>query len=86
MSWSIDNVDADAIPHHGDVLRQNCDPAFALEIVGVQNTGSHPLILAEHSALLNQAVHQRCFAVVNVGDNGNVANISTAQNASAVDN
>jgi hypothetical protein len=77
VAWSINDVDSHAIPHHGNVLGQNGNPAFSLQVIGVQNAGAHLLILAEHAALFNKAIHERSFPVVNVCDDGNIANVGS---------
>ena len=45
----------------------------SLEVVGVHNPVLHHLVLAEGAALLEHFVYQGGFAVVNVGDNGDVS-------------
>ena len=61
-----------AVAHRG-VLRQDGDAALALQVVRVHHALGHLLILAEDVRLLEHGVHQRRLAVVDVGDNGDVA-------------
>ena len=75
MAGSVDDVDLGLLVVDGGVLRQNGDAALPLDVVGVHHALRHLLVFAEHAALLEHFVHQRGLAVVNVRDNGNVANI-----------
>ena len=58
---------------HGRVLGQNRDAALALELVRVHDPLGHPLVRPEDAALVEQRVDQRRLAVVDVGDDGDVA-------------
>ena len=71
----VDDVDARALPDHGGAFRQDRDAALALEVVPVQRALGDLLIGAEGPALLEQAVDQGGLAVVDVGDDGDVAQI-----------
>ena len=55
------------------VLGQDGDAALAFELVGVHGPFGHPLVGAERPALLQQRVDQRGLAVIDVGDDGDVA-------------
>ena len=55
------------------VLGQNRDAALALELVRVHHALGHPLIAPENAALVQQGIHQRRLAMVDVGDDGDVA-------------
>ena len=57
----------------GGVLGQDGDAALALEVVVVHHPLGHPLVRAEGAALVQQRVDQRGLAVVDVGDDGDVA-------------
>jgi hypothetical protein len=59
----------------GDVLGQDRDASFPLQVVGVEDAFPHKLGVAELAALAQQAVDQRRLAVVDVGDDGDVANV-----------
>ena len=48
-------------------------PRSRLEIVGIHHPLGHALVFAERAGLLEQAVDQRGLAVVDVGDDGDVA-------------
>ena len=55
------------------VLGEDGDAALALEVVGVHDALGDLLVGAEHAALAEQRVDQRRLAVVDVGDDGDVA-------------
>ena len=57
------------------VLGQNGDAALALQVVGVHDALDHMLVGAESAALPQHGVHQRGLAVVDVGDDGDIANV-----------
>ena len=77
MARGINNVDLDALVGAGAVLGQNGNAALTLDIAAVHDALSHDLIIAECAALTQHCVHQGGLAVVNVSDNGNVAQIVT---------
>jgi len=54
------------------VLGKDGDAAFALKIVGIHDQFGDLVALAESAALAQQMVGQRGFAVVNVGDDGDI--------------
>ena len=73
MARRIDDIDLRIFVVNGGVLGENGDPAFTLQIVGVHDALDDLLILTVYAALLEHLVHERCLAVVDVGDDGNVS-------------
>ena len=57
------------------VFRHDGDAFFALKVHRVHHPLIHGLAFAEDAALPEQRVHERRFAVIDVGDNGEVANV-----------
>ena len=57
----------------GGVLGENRDAALALELVRVHDPLGDPLVGAEDAALVEQGVDQRRLAMIDVGDDGDVA-------------
>ena len=57
----------------GGVLGEDRDAALALEVVVVHRALGDALVGAERAALVQQRVDQRGLAVVDVGDDGDVA-------------
>ena len=57
----------------GRVLRENRDAALALELGVVHRALGDPLVGAERAALMQQRIDERRLAVVDVGDDGDVA-------------
>ena len=81
MARSVHDVDLHlhligGIRHnHSRILGQNCDAALALQIIGVHHALDDLLILTKHARLPQQPVHQRGLAMVNVGNDRNIAKI-----------
>ena len=57
----------------GRVLGQNRDAALALEVGVVHRALGDPLVGAERAALVQQRIDERRLAVIDVGDDGDVA-------------
>ena len=57
------------------VLRENGDAALALELVAVHRALGHALVRAECAALVQHRVDERGLAMIDVGDDGDVAAI-----------
>src|SRR2546422_1926 len=74
----VHDVDLRVAPAHGRVLREDGDPPLPLERVRVEDPLVHVLVGAEHARLAEQPVHQRRLAVVDVGDDGDVAELQGA--------
>ena len=81
VAGGVDDVDAGVLPDQRSGLGQDGDAPFALQVVGIQRPLGHPLVLAERAGLLQQAVDQGGLAVVDVGDNGDIAKIHWACNS-----
>ena len=75
VAGRVDDIDAGVLPLHRCGLRQNRDAALALQIVGVHRALNLALVVAVDAGLLQQAVNQRGLAVVDVGDDGDVAEV-----------
>jgi hypothetical protein len=73
MTRGIHDVDAVIVPADRGVLGEDGDAALALEIVRVHDARAHLLVRGEGAGLLQELVHQRGLAVVDVGDDGDVA-------------
>ncbi|CDN41630.1 hypothetical protein BN871_AI_01410 [Paenibacillus sp. P22] len=72
---SIDDVDEVVLIVDRGVFRQNRNAALPLQIVGVHRPFMDDFVVAERSGLLQQLVDKRRFAVVDVRDNGDIANV-----------
>ena len=80
VAGRVDDVDLDLLLDRiadgdGRVLGQDGDAALALQVVGVHDALGHLLVVAEDVRLSEQAVDQRGLAVVDVGDDGDIANV-----------
>lgn len=56
-------------------FRQDRNAPFAFQVIGVHHALRHLFVGAENVALFQHCIDQCGFAVVNMGDNGNVADV-----------
>ncbi len=75
VSGSIHDIDLCSFVIDCSVFAEDRDPALALQIVGVHDALLHRLILTEHTALLEQSVHQRSLAVIDMGDDCYISDV-----------
>src|SRR5439155_7355544 len=80
----VDDVDAGVLPLHRGRLGQNGDAALALQIVGIHRALDHALVVPVGAGLLQQAVDERGFAVVDVGDDGDVTKVHGSSSGRAM--
>ena len=75
MSGGVDDVDVGAFPAYGAVFSQNRDATLFFDGVVVHDRVDHFFVLGEGAGLAQQLVHHGGFAVVNVGNDGDVSNL-----------
>ena len=75
VAGRVDEVDLHAVVVEGDVLGQDRDAPLALQVVRVEDAIADELAGAELAALAQQAIDQRRLAVIDVGDDGDIANV-----------
>jgi hypothetical protein len=73
VSGGVDDVDPGAFPFDRGALGQNGDAAFFFEVVRIHRALFDPLIVAESAGLAEQLVNQRGLAMVDVGDDRDIA-------------
>ena len=73
MAGGINNIDMGAVPHHRTVLGEYGDAALFFNVVAVHHTLFNVLVRGESAGLTQQLVDQGGLAVVNVGDDGDIA-------------
>ncbi len=76
VAGGVDQVDLDALPRDRGRLGQDGDAPFALLVVGVHHPVDHRLVGSEGTGGAQQRVDECGLAVVDVGDQGNVAKLS----------
>ena len=74
MARGIHDVDLVILVGDGGVLGEDGDAPLPLQVAGVHDPVDGDLIFTVDAALLQHFVDQGGFAVVNVGDDGNVSN------------
>ncbi len=77
VAGSIDDVDVVILVFESGVLGADGDAFFPLQVHGIHDAflGGNGLVGAKGARLFEQAIHQRGLAVVNMGDNSDVANV-----------
>jgi hypothetical protein len=78
VAGCVHDVDARAFPGDGGEFCQDGDAALALQVVGVHGAVGDDFTRPEAACLAQETVDQRGLAVVNVGDDRNVADITSA--------
>jgi hypothetical protein len=71
----VDDVDAVVLPLDGSILRQDRDAALALEIVRVHDAVGLRLAQVERAGLAQELIDERRLAVIDVRDDGDVAEV-----------
>ena len=77
VAGGIDDVDLHVLIIHGGILRQNGDAALFFDGVVIHHAVGDLLVFAENAALLEHFVDERGFAVVNVRDDSDIADVLT---------
>ena len=75
MAGRVDDVQADAAVVDRRLLGEDRDPLLALEVARVQDAVDDGLVGAERARLAEHRVDERGLAVVDVGDDGDVAEV-----------
>ena len=73
VAGGVHDIDGVVIPVNGGVLGLDGDALLALQVHGVHGALLHLLVLTVGAAGFQKLVHQSGFAVVYVGDNGEIA-------------
>ena len=76
VTGRVDQVDLDAFPHDRGGLGQDGDATLTFLVVGVHDTIDHRLMGGEGASGAQERVDECGFAVVDVGDEGNVTKLS----------
>ena len=82
MAGRVDDVNnkvlavlAGTLAANGGVLGQNGDALLALEVAGIHDAVYDFLVIAKSAGLSEHGIHERGLAMVDVGDDGNVAKL-----------
>ena len=74
VARGINNIDSNPVVINGGILRKNGNSAFALEIIGIEHTSGDSFPFTKDARLVQEGINQGGFAVVNVGNDRNIAN------------
>ena len=75
VTGGVNDVDAQTVPFNRCRFGENRNAALTLQIVAIHGAFGHCLVLAESTGLFEKFVNKGRFAVVNVGDDRNIAHI-----------
>ena len=75
MAGRVDDIDAHTFPEHRGAFSEDGDAALALELVQIHHALGHLLVGAERARLFQHGVDQGGLAVVDMGDDGDIAKI-----------
>ena len=73
MARCIDDIDSVVAPANGSIFRQDRDATLSLEIVGIHRTFRQIDTRVDRAGLLQELVDERGLTMVDVGDDGDVA-------------
>ena len=73
VSRGVDDVDPVALPGDGGILGQDRDATFLFLIVAVHHPFGENGTIGERAGLLQQAVNESGLAMIDVGDDGDIA-------------
>jgi hypothetical protein len=76
MAGRVHDVDMHAFVIHCAVLRQNGDAALFFQVVAIHHALGDMFVGGKRAGLTEQLVHQSGLAVVNVGDDGDIADFA----------
>ena len=71
----VDDIDAGVLPGDRGRLGHDRNATLFFKVVAVHDALGHALVLAERARLLEQTIDERGFAVIDVGDDGEVAQL-----------
>ena len=75
MTWRVHDIDPRAFPFDACRFGQDRNPTLALKVVGIHRPLGHVLAFPERARLLQQLVHKRCLAMVDMGDDRDVTQV-----------
>jgi len=78
VAGSVDNVDLDAVITDAGDLGEDGDAALAFQVVGVHDAVDVLLMGAEDAALIEHGVDESGLAMVDVSDDGDIADAGVA--------
>jgi len=75
VARGVHDVDAQVAARYRSTFSQNGNTAFFFQIALIHNAGIDVLVGAESATLLQHLVDQSGFAMIHVGNNGNITDI-----------
>ncbi len=81
VAGRVHDIDPDVAPDHRGALGQDGDAPLPLQVVAVERALGHHLMVAEGAGLAQELVDQGGLAMVDMGDDRDVANLHGCLNA-----
>ncbi len=75
MAGRIDDIDGDAVVLDAGILGKDGDATLSLQVIGIEHAFGKLLVLMEDVGLAQHAIDQGRLAVVDMGNDGDVADI-----------
>ena len=75
VSGGVDDVDPHVLPQHRGAFGQDGDPALLLQLIPVHRPFRDVLVVAEGAGLAEQLVDEGGLAMIDMGDDGDVADL-----------
>src|SRR5437016_1428548 len=73
MAWRVDDIDAGVLPDERGDLGEDGDAALSFEVVRIHRPFGDFLVVAEGAGLGQEPVDHGCLAVIDMGNDGDVA-------------
>ena len=74
VAWGVHDIDVGALPADRAIFSQNGDATLALDSVVVHHGIHNFFVVCKCAGLAKQLVNHGCFAMVNVGNDGDITN------------
>ena len=80
VAWSVDEVERVSFVLHANRLELDGDPAFLLELHGIENLSRH-VSFFDGTSNLKKSIRKGRFAMVDVRNNAKISNVLSIHNA-----
>jgi len=82
VAGGVHQVDTDVFESDRAVLRGDGDSPLPFQVHGIHQALGHGLVVAEHAALAEHLVHQGGLAVIDMGNDRDIADMLVFHNRS----
>ena len=75
MARGVHDIDVRVVPGDRAILGQDGDSTLLFQVIAVHDPLGHLFVVTERAALSQQLVHESGFAMVHVGDDGDISDL-----------